>query len=198
MIFGVIMPRPDSAESYNDLKCLNENIEYYSNIGGQYDTSKPEKLVVSLMKIAEEAIQKAGRKLLKPGNLNGISTFGATADIPSPVLPADYDRGLTNIAYSQSSPCPAAPHVNTMDVTEQTDMSFLQYLNWLEHSSFDQEDLSASLQGMEGWAQPAQGSHEVHCNSGTAMKDDFMNWAGDQAKKHPLNMDFDWLSWDGQ
>ena len=148
------MSRPDSAESYNDLKCLNENIEYYRNTGGQYDTFKPEKLVVSLVKIAEEAIQKACRKLPKPGNLNGVSTFGATADIPSPVLPADYDRGLTNIAYSQSSPFPAAPHVNTMDDTEQTDMSFLQYPNWLEHSSFDHEDLSVSPQGMEGWASP--------------------------------------------
>ncbi|CAD6565371.1 MAG: hypothetical protein ASARMPREDX12_005791 [Alectoria sarmentosa] len=175
MIFGNIMSRPDSAESYNDLKCLNENIEYYRNTGGQYDTFKPEKLVVSLVKIAEEAIQKACRKLPKPGNLNGVSTFGATADIPSPVLPADYDRGLTNIAYSQSSPFPAAPHVNTMDDTEQTDMVW-----------------------KVGPPQSAQGSHEVQCNFGTTMKDDFMNQAGDQAKEYPLNMDFDLLSWDGQ
>ena len=49
-----------------------------------------------------------------------------------------------------------------------------------------------------GPPQPAQGSHEVQCNSGTTMKDDFMNQAGDQAKEHPLNMDFDWLSWDSQ
>ena len=73
------MSRPDSAESRSDLKLLNENVEYYKRIGGQCDTSKLEKLAASFTKIAEEGMQKAGKTAQKPGNINGISTFDASA-----------------------------------------------------------------------------------------------------------------------
>lgn len=197
------MSRPDSAESRNDLKRLYENVQYYKKIGGQYDTSKPEKLVASFVKIAEEAVQKAGKKLSEPGNTNETSTFDANAEIPNPVLPADHEHGSADVLYSQPSPLPAAPYRSTVVDTEQTDMSFLQHVNWLEHSSFDREGLPIDIpQGLESWAsgstQPAQDTIESQYNSNMVMMDDFMNWAGHQAKQQPMDMYFDWLSWDGQ
>lgn len=82
-------------------------------------------------------------------------------------------------------------------------MSFLQHVNWLEHSSFDLEGLSIDIpRGLEGCAseptQPAQGANETQYHPDTAMMDEFINWAGHQAKQQPLDMYFDWLSWDGQ
>lgn len=70
------------------------------------------------MKIAEEAVQKAGKKLPEPGNINSTPTFDVSTEIPSPVLPADYDHRSADVAYSQPSLFPAAPHESTMDDNE--------------------------------------------------------------------------------
>ena len=165
---------------------------------GQYDTSKSEKLAASFAKIAEEAIEKAGKTLREPGNINCISSLDANGDIPSLVLPVDDVHGSTDSAYSPPSPFPAASYVSTMDDAEQTGMSFLQNLNWPQHLSFDPESLSiANSQGTERWAsrptQHDQGANGTQYNSDTAMMDDFMNRAGDQAERQHLNMYFDWL-----
>lgn len=184
------MSRPGSEESRSDLKRLYENVEYYKRIGGQYDTSKSGKLASSFAKIAEEAVQKAGKTAHK---LGGAATF----DIPSLVPPANYIHVATDVAYSSRNPSPAAPYPSTMDDTEQGDISFLQHLNWPQDPGFEWEGLAmgdcASMSN-----HPSRTADENQYSFDPAMMDDFMTWTGEQAKQQPLDMSFDWSSWDNQ
>ena len=191
------MSRPDSAESRGDLKRLYENVEYYRRIGGQYDTSKPEKLATSFAKIAEEAVQKAGKTLPKIGNTNGVSTIDVNADVPSLVPLTDDVHGSVDIAYTPTSPFPAAPYLSTKDGTEQGDLSFLQYLNWSQPPEFDWKCL-ATEGGASTSNQPTQSADGNQYSSDAAMMDDFITWVGGQAKQQPLDMSFDRFFWDNQ
>ena len=186
------MSRPDLEESRSDLKRLYEIVEYYKRIGGQYDTSKSEKLASSFVKIAEEAVQKAGKTPPKLKEADG----DINADIQSLIPPADYIHGSTNIAFSTSA-SPAAPYLSTMDETEERDISFLQYLNWPQHPGLEWEGLAmgdcASMSN-----QPSQTADGNQYPFDPAMMDDFMKWTGDQAKQNPLDMSFDWFSLDNQ
>lgn len=208
------MSNPASADSNGDIQLLADTVNYFQRIRSSLDSGKAEQASSAFMKIAESAMRKVSldspcpfvpTMLIITQQMSDPQRFHDTIrDVPTPFL-----QPSKTSSQNQQSHQTRAQANDQYSTLPTANMAFIPFLKWPQQQSSSAEapplpptdfTVDGVMQGRNventqtGQTQTTASASQFNPND--LAIEEWIDWAGLQAKQQPLDASFDWLAWD--